>query len=203
MSYTPATEELIRSLQCLPGVGTRTAQRMALFLLERDSDAARSLKKALTDALDKVHKCPSCRALTELELCDVCASSERASDTLCVVANDADRSSIEMSGKYQGKYFVLHGVLSPMDGIGPEQLGVFDLLEKVKQGDVREVILALDEQMESEATAHYISELLKDTGIVRSRVRFSQMKSGALDKVESHKIANAIAGKQEIGFEHD
>jgi len=203
MSYTPATEALIQALQFLPGVGTRSAQRMALQLLERDTDTAHKLSQSLQEALEKVHKCPDCRSLTESDVCDICSDSSRDIKTVCVVASDADKAGIEMSGQYNGRYFVLHGVLSPIDGIGPEQLGIFDLVDSVQEKQVEEVVLALDEQMESEATAHYTSEQLRPTGVKRSRIRFAQMRSGSLDKAESHIIANAIASKKEIGFEHD
>ncbi len=203
MSYTPATEELIRALQALPGVGTRSAQRMALQLLERDTDAATRLNGALASALQKVRKCPTCRTLTESELCGVCADEQRDATTLCVVANDADKAGIEMSGRYRGRYFVLHGVLSPIDGVGPEQLGVFDLLDLVKTQSVAEVILALDEQLEAEATVHYLTEHLKQQSVTISRLPFTHLKSGALDQADSRVIANALASKQEIGFELD
>lgn len=203
MSYTPATEALIKALQVLPGVGTRSAARMALQLLERDPQAAQQLSSALQQAIDKVHKCPSCRSLTEEDTCEVCADEQRQQALMCVVASDADKAAIEMSGRYQGRYFVLHGVLSPIDGVGPEELGVYDLIEHVKTGRVDEVILALDEQMESEATAHFISEQLRAFDVKRSRIRFAQMRSGRLDQADSHLIVNALASKQEIGFEHD
>jgi recombination protein RecR len=203
MSFTPATEKLIQALQMLPGVGVRSAQRMALQLLERDPDSALALNESLQNAIDRVKKCPSCRTLTETDLCDICSDESRDLETICVVANDADKSGIEMSGKYSGRYFVLHGVLSPIDGIGPEELGIFDLIETVKQTSVKEVVLALDEQMESEATVHYLTEHLKTTAVRISRVQFHKMKSGSLDTVESHVIGNALASKKEIGFELD
>lgn len=203
MAFTPATENLIRALQTLPGVGTRSAQRMALHLLERDVAAAQSLSSSLADALAKVHKCPSCRSLTEDPVCVICADETRDQGTLCVVANDGDKAGLEMSASYSGVYFVLHGTLSPIDGVGPQELGITDLVERVLQGSVREVILALDDQLESEATVHYITEQLKMSEIQISRIQFQQMKSGQLDKVESRVIEQALASKQKIGFEHD
>jgi len=203
MSYTPATEALILALQTLPGVGVRSAARMALQLLERDTNSAQKLSSALQNALEKVHKCPRCRSLTESELCNICNNPDRDIETLCVVANDSDKAGIEMSGHFFGRYFVLHGVLSPIDGIGPEQLGIGDLKTLIITQNISEVILALDEQMESEATAHYIGEQLRSLDVTRSRIRFNQMKSGSLDKADSHIIANALADKKEIGFEHD
>ena len=203
MSFTPATEKLIQALQMLPGVGVRSAQRMALQLLERDPASALKLSESLQQAIERVKKCPCCRTLTETELCDICDDGSRDRGSLCVVANDADKSGIEMSGKFSGRYFVLHGVLSPIDGIGPEELGVFDLLDLVKKEAIGEVILALDEQMESEATVHYLTEHLKTLSTRVSRVQFHNMKNGSLDAVESHVIGNAFSSKKEIGFELD
>ena len=203
MAYTPATEKLIAALQCLPGVGTRSAARMALQLLERDTDRAQTLLAALQEALQKVHKCPQCRTLTELPLCEICADHTRERDSLCIVASDADKAGIEMAGSFQGRYFVLHGTLSPIDGIGPETLGIFQLIDFIKAENIRQVTLALDEQMESEATVHYIREQLKPLDLAISRVHFYQMKSGALDKTEQRVIAHAFAAQESIGFEHD
>ena len=204
MAYTPATEALIVALQALPGVGTRTAQRMALQLLDRDIQSAQVLVASLSTALDRVHKCPQCRTLTEQDVCDICINEHRVQKTVCVVASDADKTGIEMSAKYKGRYFVLHGLLSPIDGIGPNELGIFDLVERVKAGQVDEVILALDEQLEAEATVHYIREHLKNLLSIKiSRLSFHEMKSGSLDKTDSHVIARALASKQEIGFEQD
>ncbi len=203
MAYTPATEKLIETLQYLPGVGTRSAARMALHLLERNTDAAQALSEALSAALEKVHKCPQCRSLTEDPLCSVCADPDRDASALCVVASDADKSGIEMAGTFKGRYFVLHGVLSPIDGVGPETLGLFELVEQIRGSDIKQVILALDEEMESEATIHYLTEQLKSLPVEFSRVHFYQMKSGALDKTESRVIANAFASMESIGFEHD
>jgi recombination protein RecR len=176
---------------------------MALHLLERDNNAAQALSQALQAALSRVHKCPACRSLTETDLCSVCADSARDQQVVCVVVSDADKAGLEMAQRFRGRYFVLHGVLSPIDGVGPEQLGLFDLLALVQEQGVGEVILALDEQMESEATAHYISEQLRPLAVKRSRIRFAQMRSGSLDKVDSHVIANAITDKKEIGLEFD
>lgn len=203
MAYTPSTEKLIEALQALPGVGIRSAQRMALQLLERDPDAGQRLSQALADALKAVHRCPQCRTLTESERCDTCADTTRDQALLCVVASDADRSGIEMSAAYNGRYFVLHGVLSPIDGIGPDELGLDHLIELVASGSVTEIMLALDERLESDATVHYLKEQLKNTDLTITRVPFQQMKSGALDKVDSRIIEQALGSKQTIGFEHD
>lgn len=203
MAFTASTEALIRALQHLPGIGTRSAQRMALHLLERDTESAEELSSALQEALEKVHRCPSCRTLTESPVCETCNDSHRDTATLCVVMNDADRSAMEMSNRYKGKYFVLHGVLSPIDGVGPEQLGIFDLIDKVAAENVEEVIFALDEQMESEATVYYISQHLKSKSVRCSRLHFNQMKNGSFDQADSHQFANALKYKEEISLEQD
>lgn len=203
MAFTPATEKLIHALQALPGVGARSAQRMALQLLERDPQSGQSLSEALATALASVRKCPQCRALTESDLCEICADPERDTGVLCVVASDVDRSGIEMSAAFSGRYYVLHGVLSPIDGIGPDELGLDALIARVEDGAVAELMLALDERLESEATVHYLKEQLKHTQVSITRVPFQQLKSGALDQVDSRVIEKALSGKQTIGFEHD
>lgn len=203
MSYTPATEKLIQALQLLPGVGTRSAQRMALELLERDPQAGHALVSSLTDALSRVKKCPECRTLTELEVCEICADSARDKKVICVVANDADKAGIEMSAHFQGRYFVLHGTLSPIDGVGPTELGLFDLADKVKEQGIQEIVIALDEKLESEATVHYLTEQYKHSDVTLSRVPFLQLKSGKLDQVESRVLETALSNKKTIGLEHD
>ena len=203
MAYTPATEELIRALQGLPGIGSRSAARMALHLLERDTESAQWLNNALADALNKVHRCPSCRTLTEQVECDICQDSERDASSLCVVVNDADRAAIEMSKQFQGHYFVLHGVLSPIEGVGPEQLAIFDLIDKLKNNDVSEVIFVLDDQMESEATVFYITEQLKAIDVRCSRVTLMHLKNGNLDQAESRHLVSALTNRQEITLEQE
>lgn len=203
MAYTPAIEELIEALQMLPNVGSRTAQRMVLQLLERDVESAQRLSKALQTALECVRKCPSCRTLTEQELCSVCADDIRDRSMLCVVSSDVDRAGIEMSGQFTGHYHVLHGVLSPIDHIGPQELGIFDLVDRVQTQSVSEVILALDSEIESEATAQYIASQLKQVDCKITRIPFSEMKSGNLDRTDTHVIRSAFNRKQEFSFERD
>ncbi|EAR07636.1 recombination mediator RecR [Reinekea blandensis] len=203
MAFTPATEKLIQALQALPGVGVRSAQRMALQLLEREPETGQRLSSALSDALTLVHKCPQCRTLTEDDLCGVCANPDRDASVICVVASDVDRAGIEMSAAFQGRYFVLHGVLSPIDGIGPETLGLVELVELARSGEVSEIMLALDDRLESEATVHFIKEQFKESGLTVTRVPFHQMKSGALDQADSRVIEQALTQKQTLGFEHD
>lgn len=205
MPHTPATEALIKALQRLPGIGPRSAQRMALYLLERDVASGQQLSESLQTALQTVHKCPQCRALTEHALCRICDDPSRDKSIFCVVENESDKSAIEMSRRFTGRYFVLHGVLSPIDAVGPEELGIFELIDRIGEQGVTEVLFALDEKMESEATIHYISEQIRvsQPDIKRSRVRFANLKSGSLDTADSHQIVNAMTDKKEIGFEHD
>lgn len=204
MAYPPSMTTLIQSLQALPGVGPRSAARMALELLERDRPAAEALHSALGDALAKVAKCEQCRTLTEQNPCDICSDGGRDTKQLCVVSNDADRQGIELSGKYRGHYFVLHGALSPIDGLGPEELGLHELKARLTKSEQdTEVLLALDHQMESEATVNYLKDWLQGLPIKLSRVPFHSMKSGALDQVDSRTIGQALAAKEDLGFELD
>lgn len=203
MAFTIATENLIKALQTLPGVGIRSATRMALYLLERDPEAGQQLAQALSTALERVHKCPQCRSLTEQPICEICADTGRDQQTICVVANDADRAGIEMAAAYGGRYFVLHGSLSPIDGVGPEELGLFELADWVSQNAVTELIIALDQQVEAEATVHYLAEQYKNHPVKLSRVRFDQMTSGALDQVDSSVVETALINKSPLAFEQD
>ena len=159
MKYTPTLARLIDSLRCLPGVGPKSAQRMAFYLLERDRDGGRTLSQALAEALQQVGHCKRCRMLTESELCAICASTQRDLAQLCVVESPADVVAIEQSGGFRGRYFVLMGHLSPLDGVGPAELGLDEFEQLLKAGEVREVILATNPTAEGEATAHYLGEL--------------------------------------------
>ena len=159
MKYTPTLARLIDSLRCLPGVGPKSAQRMAFYLLERDRDGGQLLARSLAEALANVGHCKRCRMLTESELCATCASPQRDVAQLCVVESPADVVAIEQSGGFRGRYFVLMGHLSPLDGIGPAELGLDEFEQVLAEGDVREVILATNPTVEGEATAHYLGEL--------------------------------------------
>src|ERR1700742_2284900 len=165
MKYTPTLARLIDSLRCLPGVGPKSAQRMAFYLLERDRDGGRTLSHALSEALSSVGHCKRCRMLTESELCAICASPQRDLAQLCVVESPADVVAIELSGGFRGRYFVLMGHLSPLDGVGPEQLGLDDFEQVLAEGEVREVILATNPTAEGEATAHYLGEIAARRGV--------------------------------------
>lgn len=203
MSYTPLTERLMDALQVLPGVGTRSAQRMALQLLERDRAGAASLAQALTAALDGVQHCQRCRALSEQPLCELCSDGDRDAALLCVVETPADREAIEQSGSYHGQYFILQGQLSPIDGIGPDELGVPLLVTGVKEGGVREVVLATNANMEGEATAHYLIEQLRPLGVDISRLAQGVPSGRELGRIDSSTLSHALSDRRKLGFEHD
>ena len=202
MSFTPLTEKLIEALQVLPGVGTRSAERMALQLLERDRAGAESLARALDAALVGVRQCERCRALSENELCTLCADPDRDHGLLCVVETPQDREALELSGGYQGDYFILQGHLSPIDGIGPDELGIPQLLARVKQGELKEVVLATNATMEGEATAHYLIEQLGSLNIAVSRLA-QGISRGELGRVDSGTLSHALTDRKRVSFEHD
>ena len=195
MKYSPALTRLIDALRCLPGVGPKSAQRMAFYLLERDRDGGRSLSRALAEALSNVGHCKRCRMLTEGEFCSICASSQREVAQLCVVESPADVVAIEQSGGFRGRYFVLMGHLSPLDGVGPAELGLDDFERLLRDGEVREVILATNPTAEGEATAHYLGELALRLGIKASRIAHGVPVGGELEYVDGGTLAHALAGR--------
>ncbi len=196
MSLGPLILQLIAALRCLPGVGNKSAQRMAFYLLERDPEGARHLSQTLALALDKVGHCSDCRMLSELPICVICTNTKRDEGQLCVVESPADVLAIEQSGHYQGYYFVLMGHLSPLDGIGPEDIGLDLLVQRLQLGKVREVILATNTTVEGGATAHYIAQLLKPTGMIVSRIAHGVPVGGELEYVDGHTLVQAMAGRQ-------
>jgi recombination protein RecR len=198
MKYTPTLARLIDSLRCLPGVGPKSAQRMAFYLLERDRDGGRTLSQALAEALSLVGHCKRCRMLTESDLCIVCASSQRDAAQLCVVESPADVVAIEQSGGFRGRYFVLMGHLSPLDGVGPAELGLDDFERLLKEGEIREVILATNPTAEGEATAHYLGELALRLGIKASRIAHGVPVGGELEYVDGGTLAHALAGRTAV-----
>lgn len=187
--------ELVGALRRLPGVGPRSAQRMALHLLERDRDGAERLSAALTAAVAGVGHCGLCRALAEAELCDVCGDDERDAGLLCVVESPSDLLAIETAGGYRGRYFVLMGRLSPIDGVGPEDIGIPLLLQRVQQEPIREVILATNATVEGEATAHYLSERILAAGIDVSRIAHGVPVGGELEFVDGGTLSHAFNGR--------
>ncbi|WP_257288201.1 recombination mediator RecR [Endozoicomonas sp. SESOKO2] len=196
--FSPLIRELMESLRCLPGVGPRSSQRMALHLLEKDLEGALRLAKALTEATEGVGRCKACRTLCESELCDICSHPGREKSTLCVVENPSDVMALEQAGGYSGRYFVLMGHLSPIDGIGPEEIGVTDLLERVADFQVKEVILATNPTVEGEATAHFIAEELKSMGVEATRIAHGVPLGGELEYVDGGTLAHALAGRRKL-----
>jgi len=187
--------ELVTSLRLLPGVGPRSAQRMALHLLERDREGAVRLADALSAAATGVGHCRLCRALTEAELCAVCASPERDPGLLCIVESPSDLLAIESAGGFRGRYFVLLGRLSPIDGVGPDDIGIPLLLERLRSEPVTEVILATNANVEGEATAHYLADQIRAAGVSVSRIAQGVPLGGELEFVDGGTLSHAFSGR--------
>jgi recombination protein RecR len=198
MSDSPLIDRLIESLRCLPGVGPKSSQRIAYHLLERNRAGARRLAAALQEAADKVGRCGECRTLADTALCRLCASDKRDAAQLCVVENPVDVQAIEQTTSYRGRYFVLMGHLSPLDGIGPEDIGLDQLAQRFRQGSVKEVILATNPTVEGEATAHYIADMAREHGIKASRIAYGVPYGGELEYVDAGTLSHAIAGRRDI-----
>lgn len=195
--FSPLIDELIGALRILPGVGPKTAQRMALYLLERNRGGALTLSNALKQAAEKVEHCDRCRTLTEQAVCRICANPSRDERLLCVVESPADVMALEHSGSFSGQYFVLHGHLSPIDGIGPQELGMADLFRRFEQG-VDEVIIATNPTMEGEATAFYIAEKAKGAGVRATRIAHGVPMGGELEYIDGGTLAHALVSRREI-----
>ena len=198
MQHAAPLARLIDALRALPGVGPKTAQRMAFHLLQGGRGGARTLAEALTAGLDSIHRCKRCRMLTDLELCTICSATSRDASLLCVVESPADVIAVENSGAYRGRYFVLMGHLSPLDGIGPAELGLHELDLLFAEGRAREVILATNSTVEGEATAHVISELARARGLTVTRIAQGVPFGGELEYVDGGTLAHALAGRQSV-----
>jgi recombination protein RecR len=198
MKHPPSLSRLIDALRTLPGVGPKTAQRMAFHLLQDGRDGARVLADSLTVALSRVGRCTRCRMFTESETCFVCSSPQRDAGLLCVVESPADVVALEQSAGYRGRYFVLMGHLSPLDGIGPEQLGVPALEALLEEGGVRELILATNPTVEGEATAHFLSELARARGLRATRIAHGVPIGGELEYIDGGTLAHALAGRHSL-----
>ena len=196
--YGHVIDQLIDALRCLPGVGAKSAQRMALQLLERDKVGASRLADAIVEAVEKVGRCAECRTLTEHHICGICSNSRRLNTQICVVETPADLYAIEQAGSFQGKYFVLLGHLSPIDGIGPEQLGIDQLVERLQHGDVSELILATNLTVEGEATAHFIAEKAKALGVSVSRIAYGVPMGGELEYVDGGTLNMALQSRKAL-----
>jgi len=198
MSFSPLIDQLIDALRCLPSVGPKSAQRMALHLLERDREGGTQLAQALQQSMAGVKRCHLCRTLTEQPECRICASSKRERTQICVVETPADVLAVEQAGNYQGLYFVLLGHLSPIDGIGPSDIGIDHLLQRVIDEHVEEVILATNPTVEGEATAYYITEQLRPMGVLVSRIAHGVPLGGELEYVDSGTLSHAFSGRKAI-----
>ncbi len=198
MNNSPLITQLIDALRCLPGVGPKSAQRMAFHLLERDRQGANHLSNMLSQAVAKVGYCAKCRTLSETELCNICADERRDPTQLCVVETPADVMAIEESTAFKGLYFVLMGHLSPLDNIGPEDIGLDKLEKRLDDGTVKEVILATNPTVEGEATAYYISEMVRARDLQASRIAYGVPFGGELEYVNTGTLAHAFAGRQQL-----
>lgn len=196
--FSPLIDELITSLKCLPGVGSKSAQRMALHLLERDRPAAQRLADSIQQAVSEVGRCEHCRTLTEMTVCRLCANDKRDGRVLCVVETPADVMAIEQAGNFSGKYFVLLGHLSPIDGIGPTEIGMDYLLTRLRAGEVTELVLATNTTVEGEATAHYIAEEAKRIGVKVSRIAHGVPMGGELEYLDGNTLAHAFLSRHTL-----
>ena len=192
MDTTASLEELIQALRCLPGVGPKSAQRMAYHLLQRDQKGAERLSRGLADAVARIRHCARCNTFTESEMCTLCSSPRRDASLLCVVESPGDLLMMEQTQSYNGLYFVLMGRLSPLDGIGPREIHLDRLAKRATDGVVKEVVLATNFTVEGEATAHYISELLAGKGLKVSRIARGLPVGGELEHVDAGTLAQAF-----------
>ncbi len=196
--FGPVIDELIDALRCLPGVGPKSAQRMALQLLERDREGGARLAGAIEHAIDSVGRCKLCRTLTEAELCAVCNDTRRDPLQLCVLETPADLFAIEQSGSFRGRYFVLLGHLSPIDGIGPDAIGIDFLLQRLVDENIGELILATNLTIEGEATAHYIGERAMGLGVAVSRIAHGVPLGGELEYVDGGTLLHAFNSRRRL-----
>ena len=198
MRISPLIDRLIESLQAQPGVGPKTATRTALHLLQHNRSGARALAAALAEAAEHVQRCRSCRTLSETSLCAICANPRRDATMLCVVESPSDIIAIEEAGGFSGRYFVLHGRLSPIDGVGPAELGLNVLPEHVRECGATEVILATNPTVEGEATAHYIKESLHGSPAAVTRIAHGVPIGGELEYIDGGTIAHALQGRRDV-----
>lgn len=196
MSGTPLLGELIEALRCLPGVGGKSAQRMAFHLLERDRDRGLKLAAVLEQAMQRVGRCQQCRNFSEEPLCLLCTNSGRDRRVLCVVESPTDLAAIEQATGYRGQYFVLMGRLSPLDGMGPEELGLPQLTGRLGDGEIEELIIATNPTVEGEATAHYLAQLARAGGVRPTRLAHGVPLGGELEYVDRSTLAHAFGSRQ-------
>jgi recombination protein RecR len=198
MAERSLLNQLVDALRCLPGVGPKSAQRMAFHLLERDREGGRHLAAVMEAAMERIRHCSRCRTLSERELCGLCANPNRDGALLCVIEHPSEIVAIEQATDFRGLYFVLGGRLSPLDGIGPEELGLDLLEERLKQGEVRELILAISPTVEGSATSHYVADIAARHGVRATRIAHGVPLGGELEFVDGGTLAHAFAGRQGV-----
>lgn len=201
MSQSKLLDELIEAFTCLPSVGPKSAQRMAYHILERNRDAGQQLSVLLGRAVKEIGHCKQCRTLSESDICDLCASAKRDSRLLCIVEMPIDVTVLEQSIGYNGLYYVLMGKLSPLDGIGPKELGLDVLDERLAQGEVDELILATNPTVEGEATAYYISEMAKKYGVAVSRIAHGVPLGGELEYIDGGTLSHAFNQRTVVQYD--
>jgi len=190
--------QLIESFKILPGIGEKSAQRMAFYLLEKNREGGAKLAKLISSSIEQIRNCASCRTLTEEKVCDICSSEKREKSLLCVVENPTDIIAIESSGSFKGKYFVLMGRLSPIDGITPEDLGIPMLIDRIRETEVKEIIIATSPTVEGDATSFYIRDQIKDASIIVSRIAYGVPMGGELEYVDNTTLSRAIQGRRKL-----
>ena len=198
MSGHSLLDDLMESLRCLPGVGPKSAQRMAFHLLERDREGGRRLARVLAGAMDRIGHCERCRTFSETPVCNLCANPKRNDALICVVETPAEVLAIEQAASYSGRYFVLGGRLSPLDGIGPQEIGMDLLQQRLQAGGVEELILATNPTVEGEATAHYIGDMARRQQIRVTRIAHGVPLGGELEYVDGGTLSHAFAGRREF-----
>jgi recombination protein RecR len=195
---SPLLDELVQALRCLPGVGAKSAQRMAFQLLERDRAGARRLADKLIAAVERIGLCQRCRTFTEDPQCSLCRASGRDDELLCVVESPADLYALEQATGYRGRYFVLHGRLSPLDGRGPKELGLDLLAERLGEGQIKELIVATNPTVEGEATAHYLAEIARAAEVSPTRIAHGVPVGGELEYIDRSTLAHAFSGRLKV-----
>ena len=196
---SPLLTDLIEALRCLPGVGAKSAQRMALHVLERDRIGAKRLAEKLAAAVERIGNCTRCRTFSEEAICALCASTSRDASLLCVVETPVDQLAIEQATGYRGRYFVLLGRLSPLDGLGPKEIGLDLLAQRLGEGEVQELIVATNPTVEGEATAHMLAQIARAAGVRASRLAHGVPLGGELEYIDRGTLAHAFGGRQTLG----
>jgi len=195
MSFSPLIDQLIEALRCLPGVGPKSAQRMAFHLLARDRDNANHLSKMLEKSMDEIQYCQQCRTFCESEFCRICNDKRRDPSLLCIVESPIDMLAVEQTSTFRGYYFVLHGRLSPLDGIGPEEIGISLLAERLSDASLQEIILATNPTVEGQATAYYIAEMVKAKGLKATRIAHGVPIGGELEFIDGSTLSHALTSR--------